>query len=107
VLLDGRWREIVLQVLDESGDMERLDAGELVDVFTVAPGGEAAGGIDIGSAGIVVIDLSREEFQDAFRSFLGGCKERCRSEIRRRPDDHFGGHDESWLRMLRKAGLFP
>jgi hypothetical protein len=34
-------RRKVVQVLDESGDVERLDAGELIDVFTAAPSGEA------------------------------------------------------------------
>jgi|SRR5271165_2115486 len=67
VLLDGRRRNHGLQVLDESGDMERLDAGKLIDVFAAAPGGEAPGGVHIGSAGVIVVDLAGEEFQDAFQ----------------------------------------
>ena len=36
-----------MQVVNESGDMERLDLGELVKVFGSAPIGEAAGGVQI------------------------------------------------------------
>ena len=43
VLLNGRRRQFVLQILDESCDMERLDALERVDIFIRAPVGEAAG----------------------------------------------------------------
>ena len=43
VLLNGRRRQFVLQVLDESRDMKRLDVLEHVDVLTRAPIGEAAG----------------------------------------------------------------
>jgi len=80
VLLDGRWREIVLQVFNESGHMERLDARKLVDVFLRAPGGKAARGIKVCSARVVVIDLRREEFQDALCGLRRGREERRRPE---------------------------
>jgi hypothetical protein len=82
VLLDGGRREFVLQVFNESGDMERLDARELVDVLARAPGGEAPGGVHIGSAGVVVVDLGREKLKDTLRGLRRGRKERRRPEIR-------------------------
>ena len=65
VLLDGRRRHLGLQVLNESGNMERLDAGKLVEVSLSAPGGESSGGVHIGPACMIVVDLAGEKFQDA------------------------------------------
>jgi hypothetical protein len=51
VLLDGRRRHLGLQVLNESGNMERLDAGKLVEVSLSAPGGKSSGGVRSQSLG--------------------------------------------------------
>ena len=91
VLLDGRRRKLGLQILDEGGDMERLDAASS-SISSGAPGGEAPGGIHVGPAGMVVVDLAGEEFQDALCGFRRGREERRRPEIRRRREDDFGGH---------------
>jgi len=40
VLFYGWRRKFVLQVMDESGDMERLDLGEVVNFFGFAPVGK-------------------------------------------------------------------
>ena len=69
VLLDRRRREFVLQVVDEGGDMERLDLGELVNFFGCAPFGETTGGVDIGSSRMRVVDLRREKLEEALRGF--------------------------------------
>jgi hypothetical protein len=50
VLFDDRRRQFGLQVLDESGNMERLDIGKLIDVFKTAPGRKAARGVHRGAA---------------------------------------------------------
>jgi hypothetical protein len=52
--------------------------------------GEATGGVHIGSAGVVVVDLGREEFKDTLRGFRRGCKKRRRLELRRRCRTGFG-----------------
>jgi hypothetical protein len=49
MLLDGRRRHLGLQVLNESGNVKRLDAGKLVEVSLSAPGGKSSGGV-IGQA---------------------------------------------------------
>ncbi len=54
-----------LQVLDEVGDVEGLHVGEPGDAVGVAPSRETAGGVQICLAGVVVVDLGGEEFQDA------------------------------------------
>jgi hypothetical protein len=51
----------------ERRDMERLDLGELVNVFGSAPVGETAGGVHIGSSRVGVVDLSCEKFEEALR----------------------------------------
>jgi hypothetical protein len=42
---------------------------QFIDAFAGAPNGEAPGGIHIGSAGIVIINLPCEQFQDALCGF--------------------------------------
>jgi hypothetical protein len=91
VLLDGRRRHLGLQVLNESGNMERLDAGKLVEVSLSAPGGESSGGVHIGPACVIVVDLAGEKFQDALCGLWCGREERRRLEIRRRREDDIGG----------------
>jgi hypothetical protein len=64
----------------ESGDMERLDLGELVDVFGGAPVREAAGRVHIGPSRMGVVDLCREKLEEA------SCRFSCRREQGRRPE---------------------
>ena len=72
VLLHGGRGKLPLQVLDEGGDVDGLDAGELVDATAGAPVREAAGGVQVRLARVVVIDLGGEKLQDA----LGGLRRR-------------------------------
>jgi hypothetical protein len=65
VLLHRGRGHLALQVLDEGGDVKGLDAGQLGQAVGVAPVGKAAGRIQIASAGVVVVDLCGEEFQEA------------------------------------------
>ncbi len=67
MLLDRRRREAALQILDEGGDVERLDVGELGQAVRLAPGGEAARRVQIGPAGVVIVDLRGEELEHALR----------------------------------------
>ena len=69
--------ESSLQVLDERGHVEGLHGRQLADAATFAPFGEAAHGVPIRLARVVVVDLRPEKFQDALRGL--GCrrKERC------------------------------
>jgi hypothetical protein len=74
VLLDGRRRHLGLQVLNESGNMERLDDGKLVEVSLSAPGAEAPGGVHIGPAGMIVVDLVGKNYRTRFAAFGVGAK---------------------------------
>ena len=65
VLFHRGWRDFALQVLDERGDMKGLDAGQFGQAVGLAPAGKAAGGMEIGFAGAVVVDLRGEEFKKA------------------------------------------
>ena len=76
VLLHRRRRELALQLLDECRDVERLHVGELVQAVSLAPRGEAARGIEIGFARVVVVDLRGEEFQHALAAFGVGANSR-------------------------------
>ena len=68
VLFDGGRGQLSLQVLNESGDVDRLHGGELPDLVILTPGRKAAGGVQVSPAGVGVVDLSGEELQHA----LGG-----------------------------------
>ena len=75
VLLDGGRGELALQVLNESGDVDRLHLGEPADLVFLTPGREAAGGVEVGAAGVGVVDLGGEKLQHALGS-LGGRREK-------------------------------
>ena len=49
-------------------------------------------GLGIGPAGMIVVNLPCEKFQDALCGFRRRREERRRLEIRRRREDDFGGH---------------
>ena len=65
VLFHRGWGHLPLQVLDEGSDMKGLDAGQFGQAVGLAPGGKTAGGMEIGFAGAVVVDLRGEEFKKA------------------------------------------
>ena len=92
MLLDRWRRQFGLQILYESGDVKRLHAGKLVDVFLAAPGGEAPRRVKVCPARVIVVDLRREEFEHALCGFRRGRKERRGPQIGRRRDDDFVGH---------------
>jgi len=75
VLFYRGWRELLLQIVHESRDMERLDLCELVNVFGGAPVGKAAGRVDIGPSRMSVVDLSREKLKEASRGFSRRCEQ--------------------------------
>ena len=75
VLLDGSRGQLALQVLNESSNVDRLHLGELPDLVFLTPGRKAAGGIEVGAAGVGVVDLSGKELQHAPGS-LGGRHEK-------------------------------
>jgi hypothetical protein len=72
--------------------MERLHRCEFIDAFAGAPSGEAPGGVHIGPAGMVIVNLPCEKFQDALCGFWGGREEWRRLEIRRGRKHDFGDH---------------
>jgi len=80
---------LVLQVLDECGDMEGLDAGELSDSVALAPFREAPCRVQIRLARVVVLDLSGEKFEHALGGF-GRWREEWRGK-------HGGGRGEDEL----------
>ena len=80
VLLDGGRGQLALQVLNESSDVDRLHLGELSDAVIPAPGRKAAGGVEVGAAGVGVVDLSGEELQHA-PGGLGSGREKWRGEL--------------------------
>jgi hypothetical protein len=80
VLLHGGGRELALKFLDECGDMDWLNAGELADPAGLAPGREAARGIYVRLVRVVVVDLGGEEFEDALGGFWGRCEQRGREK---------------------------
>ncbi len=102
VLFDGGRGKLPLQVLDEGGDVDGLDAGELVDATAGAPVREAVGGVQVRLARMVVVDLGGEKLQDA----LGGLRRRREKRpgppcgvprgvphgVKRRGGEDLGGH---------------
>ena len=74
VLLDGSRGQLALQALNESSDVDRLHLGELADAVLLTPGRKAAGGVEVGAAGVGVIDLGGEELQHALCCLWGGRK---------------------------------
>jgi hypothetical protein len=91
VLLDCGRRKPVLQIFDEGGHVERLDLRKLENAVAGTPVSEAACGIHVGAASVIVADLGCEKFQNAFRRFRRGCKKR-RLEVRRRRDNEVPYH---------------
>ena len=77
VLFHRGRRHLPLQVLDEGGDMEGLDAGQLGQAVGFAPGGKTAGGVQIGAAGVVVVDLRGEEFEKRWAALGFGANRRA------------------------------
>jgi hypothetical protein len=65
----------------ERGDMERLDLRELVNVFGSAPVGKAAGGVNVGSSRMRVVDLCGEKLEEAARGFSRRREQRRRQEL--------------------------
>jgi len=77
-----------LQLLHEGSDVEGLHVGELADAFSPRTRLQAARGIQVCLARVVVVDLGGEEFQNALRS-LGRWREK-RGGLKRRG----GGEDD-------------
>jgi hypothetical protein len=65
VLLDRGRGELALRVLEEGGDMEGSHLSELGDAAPLAPGREAARRVHVCLAGVVIVDLGGEEFENA------------------------------------------
>jgi hypothetical protein len=72
VLLDGRLGRRGLQRLDIGGDVQRLDIGKIADVVPVEPGEERPNRPIIGQAGVAVVDLGGEEFEETARDIVAG-----------------------------------
>ena len=91
VLLDRGRRHVPLQILDEGGDVEGLDAGQLGQAVGVAPGGETERRVQIGAAGVVVVDLRGEEFEKAPGGFGVWGEQAGWLKFRSRTKRDFGG----------------
>ena len=83
VLLDGRLLEVLAERLDVGRDMHRLDVGELAELVALAPGEEAPAGVEVGRAGVLVVDRDGEEFQEAARRRVAGVGDDRRHDDRR------------------------
>jgi hypothetical protein len=58
---------------DTGGDVHRFDVGDLIEVGArFAPGEEAPAGVEIGGAGVRVLDRDGEEFEEAARAVVAG-----------------------------------
>src|SRR5712692_4525888 len=80
-------RELALKLLDECGHVEGLNGGKFPDAAPLAPCCEAARGIHIRLARVVVVDLGGEKFEHALGGFRRRREERGRNK-------HSGGGDE-------------
>ena len=92
MLLHRRRRELPLQLLDERRDVERPHVGELVQALRLAPGREAARGVQVRLAGVVVVDLRGEEFDEALRRLRRRREQRGRKQAGRWGKDKVGAH---------------
>ena len=77
VLLDGGRGQLALQVLNESGDVDRLHLGELVDAALLTLGGKAASYVHVGPAGVGVVDLGGKKLQHALGRLGSGREKGC------------------------------
>jgi hypothetical protein len=100
VLLYGGRGKLPLQVFDEGGDVDGLYVGELADAAAVAPFREAAGCVQVRLAGVVVVDLGGEEFQDAPGGLRRRREKRRGLKLGARGEDDFGGHGVVCHRVL-------
>ena len=91
VLLDCGRRELALELLDECGHVEGLDGGEFPDAAPLALCREAARGIHVRLARVVVVDLGGEEFEDALGGFCRRREERCWKKHGGGRGEHEGG----------------
>jgi hypothetical protein len=62
----------VLERLDIGGDVQRLDADELVDAVRLEPGKEMRHAAVVGRSGVFVANGGGEEFEEAPRGVLAG-----------------------------------
>ena len=81
MLFGGRRVELLLKLFDDGGDVERLHAGELTDSVRAALSREAARGVQVGLAGVVVADVRGEEFQHALCGLRRGREDRGRGQL--------------------------
>jgi hypothetical protein len=85
---------------DEGGDVEGLHVGELADAVAVAPFRKPARGVQVRLAGVVVVDLGGEEFEDAPGGL--GCRREKRGGLKLggRGEDDFGSGHGAPFRVL-------
>ena len=103
-LLDGRLLEILTQPADIGGDMHRFDVGDLIDVGArFAPGEEAPAGVEIGGAGVRVLDRDGEEFEEAARAVVAGGGNQRGCHGRPSVGDARHGAGFGWRQVLRVA----
>ena len=103
VLLDGGRGELALQVLNESGDVDRLHLGEPADAVVLTPGRKAAGGIEVGAAGVGVVELGGEEFEDALGCLWGGREKGSGMLFCAGGDVQFSAHGCTSVAILSRA----
>ena len=82
VQFDGRLGGRLLQHLDVSGDVNRLDVREPADLVALDPGKKVTRGPVIGHAGVLVADGRREKFKEALGSMVAGVGDHCRHDDR-------------------------
>ena len=75
--------------------MGGLDRGELFDATRLTPFGEATGGIQVRLAGVIVVELGGEEFEEA----PGGLRRRGEE----RSGNTGGAGMRSWVMIRRSA----
>jgi len=107
VLLHGRLREPLAELLDVGRDEDRIHADQVLDAVLIEPIAEEPDGSRIRGSGVLVPDVGGEEFEEAPRRAIAGVTDDRRyardvvgrEPLRLRDDGEFPRlrHDDFWL----------
>src|SRR5713101_4039865 len=115
MLLDGRSRHALAELLYISGDMNRRDFIEPADALLLAPLEERTGSTAVSCARVQVTDIDGEEFEEAEPGLLASCRDQRghHSPLPRRvsiPDDgqltHARTLPQAWPQILGHNVLY-
>ena len=96
VLLDGRSRAHLAQLLDVPDHMHRLHVLDARDAFVLAPAQERARRLPIRRPGVLVADIHGEEFQETPGGSFA-CLRDERRKLRARREGNYSRFSHEWL----------